>query len=180
MTGRNETWRPVIGRAGSYEVSSNGRVRSLTRRVPYQGRYQVFYRTCQGKLLTPNLINSGYLVVHLYEDGKRTVGLVHRLVAEAFHGPAPAGMEVNHKDFDTLNNHSANLHWCTPKENNQHSAAHRPAQGNAVVATSATGEKRAFRSQARAEMALLGQMTGIVSWALKTGRPAIGYSWSRA
>lgn len=180
MTERTEIWLPVNGHEGAYEVSSLGRVRSLDRQVAYEGKYSTWYRTQRGRVLAQNLINSGYLVVHLYKSKRRTIGLVHRLVAEAFHGLAADGMEVNHRDFNTLNNRCENLHWCTPKENNEYSSAHRPEQGNAVIATSPTGERLAFRSQAKAEMALLGQMTGIVSWALKNGRPAIGYSWSRA
>lgn len=43
---------------------------------------------------------------------------VHRLVCEAFHGPAPKGMEiVIHIDEDATNNKADNLKWGTQKEN---------------------------------------------------------------
>ena len=43
---------------------------------------------------------------------------VHRLVCEAFHGPAPDGMGVViHIDEDATNNNAANLRWGTQREN---------------------------------------------------------------
>ena len=43
---------------------------------------------------------------------------VHRLVCEAFHGPAPfAGAVVIHLDEDATNNRPENLRWGTQKEN---------------------------------------------------------------
>jgi hypothetical protein len=43
---------------------------------------------------------------------------VHRLVCEAFHGPAPEGLPVViHLDEDATNNRPENLKWGTQKEN---------------------------------------------------------------
>ena len=43
---------------------------------------------------------------------------VHRLVCEAFHGPAPEGQAVViHLDEDATNNRPENLKWGTQKEN---------------------------------------------------------------
>ena len=43
---------------------------------------------------------------------------VHRLVCEAFHGPAPDGMPVVlHLNEDALDNRPKNLRWGTQKEN---------------------------------------------------------------
>jgi hypothetical protein len=43
---------------------------------------------------------------------------VHRLVCEAFHGPAPEGKNVViHLDENALNNKPENLRWGTQKEN---------------------------------------------------------------
>ena len=43
---------------------------------------------------------------------------IHRLVCEAFHGPAPEGKNVVlHLDEDATNNRPCNLRWGTQKEN---------------------------------------------------------------
>lgn len=51
--------------------------------------------------------------------GEHTIGHpVHRMVAEAFHGPKPSPLhEVRHLDGDKLNNCAGNLAWGTHVEN---------------------------------------------------------------
>ena len=64
--------------------------------------------------------NDGYLVVDLYEEGKRKTARVHRLVAEEF-VPNPYNKPVvNHIDGDKYNNNASNLEWVTSKENSKH------------------------------------------------------------
>jgi trehalose/maltose hydrolase-like predicted phosphorylase len=57
------------------------------------------------------------LSVVLYKDGVKKSFRVHRLVATAFHGPCPEGMECCHNDGNRLNNHRDNLRWDTHKNN---------------------------------------------------------------
>lgn len=61
---------------------------------------------------------NGYLY-YTFKDGSREYA--HRLVAESyiFHIPKD-GEQVNHKDYDRLNNNWSNLEWVTPAENNSH------------------------------------------------------------
>ena len=42
---------------------------------------------------------------------------VHRLICEAFNGPAPEGAVCMHLDEDASNNNPENLRWGTQKEN---------------------------------------------------------------
>lgn len=82
-----EIWKNIPGYLGRYEVSDQGRVRSLDRTSSH-------YRKCgtpslrffKGKLLTPALVASGHSSVTL-EKG-RSQG-VHRLVLLAFTGASP-------------------------------------------------------------------------------------------
>jgi len=66
-------------------------------------------------------VKSNYLGVTLCIDGRQRQHLVHRVVAEAFHGPA-YGRQVNHKNGDKLDNRPSNLEWVTRSENQIHAA----------------------------------------------------------
>jgi hypothetical protein len=100
-----QEWRPV--RAGKYEVTSDGLVRSAkTKRILKQNN------------------SSGYWRVEMCHRGRavRENTGVHRLVADAF-APNPNFYNcVNHKDGNKLNNNADNLEWCTPAHNSQHAA----------------------------------------------------------
>jgi hypothetical protein len=100
-----------------YEVSSNGEVKSLERRVNHNGRT----RTVKERVLATSL-RAGYKIVKLNKDGKQETFYVHRLVADAFiSNPDPINKkEVNHKDGNKLNNDYSNLEWCTHQENMIH------------------------------------------------------------
>ena len=164
MTERTEIWLPVLGYEDRYAVSDQGRVRSLL----------------SGRLLSPILINSGYLSVHLHCLGKRQPWLVHRLVAVHFLGhPEDPSWEVNHLDYDRLNNAAINLAWVSHSENVRYSLPRRKPEGRAVLAAAPGGYGLYFPSQSAAEFTLLGKLTGSVSMAIKTGRPSLGYEWCR-
>lgn len=60
---------------------------------------------------------SGYLVVTLTRNGKRTRFRVHQLVTNAHFGPRPSGMEVRHLSGIKSDNSIANLRYGTPQEN---------------------------------------------------------------
>jgi hypothetical protein len=115
-----ERWEPILGYEGRYEVSDQGRVRSVDVLVPYtHGRSGVrMQRLKRGKLLPAQKINSGYLIVHLHLDNKRTAKTVHRLVAEAF--VLGAGKEVNHRDGIKTRNVWTNLEWTSSRGNHDH------------------------------------------------------------
>jgi DNA-binding CsgD family transcriptional regulator len=71
--------------------------------------------------LSPGKTISGYLQVSLCKDGVPEKVLVHRLVAEAFFGPAPSpDHEVNHRNGDKNINTTENLEWVTRRENLRH------------------------------------------------------------
>lgn len=106
---RKEIWRDVVGYEGCYQVSNFGNVRSLDR----------IYSKRKGRMLKLNPNSNGYLMVHLYLDGKRTNKKVHQLVAESFldHEPCGYKLVVDHIDNDKLNNNLNNLQVITNREN---------------------------------------------------------------
>lgn len=111
-----ERWLPVVGYEGFYEVSDEGRVRSLRRSVPAKnGRMQV---VPGGVLKQSKLGNTPYLKVALCRDRTQTTRSVHSLVLEAFVGPRPEGMEACHGFGGQQDNRLVNLRWDTLSENN--------------------------------------------------------------
>lgn len=112
-----ESWVPITDWEDLYEVSSEGRVRSLNRKARARGGHT---RNLKGRILTPRTdINTGHLSVDLYRDKFRVTKKVHRLVLEAFVGPCPEGSEALHHDDVPTNNHLSNLRWGTRSENAQ-------------------------------------------------------------
>lgn len=110
---QTETWKPVVGFEDSYEVSDLGSVRSMERDV-VRGEHLVHYA---GTVLSQANHRQGYKLVCLQtSQGKRTVK-VHRLVALAFHGPQPEGMEACHNNSDPADNRAVNLRWDTRSGN---------------------------------------------------------------
>jgi hypothetical protein len=114
----HETWRPIAGWESLYEVSDLGRVRSLPRQTPNGMR--------GGKILKPVARNKyGHVRVSLHASGRSSMlRQVHQLVAEAFIGECPDGMEPRHGDGDPGNNAASNLSYGTKSENCLDSVRH--------------------------------------------------------
>lgn len=116
-------WRSVKGFEGWYEVSDDGQVRSVTRIIEHAtdktwGISKI--QQNEGKLLTPQENNKGYLYLQLYRNSKHTKRYVHRMVAEAFlPNDKPSYRVVNHINGNPKDNRVENLEWCTQKYNIQ-------------------------------------------------------------
>lgn len=114
MQPTQETWLPVVGYEGSYEVSSEGRVRSIDRVIDCGNNI----RRYKGRVLSQLVGKRGYCQVSLCRAGITSPVVVHKLVVDAFYGPMPRpGMCVRHLDGNELNNNVSNLLWGTESEN---------------------------------------------------------------
>jgi hypothetical protein len=114
-----ERWIPIPGHP-DYEVSDQGRVRSLDRIVYRKnGNYLL-----TGRILKPSKsgqLGKDYLAVSLGRGHYKTV---HRLVLESFVGPCPGGLEACHSNGDRHDNRLNNLRWDTRSANNLDKNAH--------------------------------------------------------
>lgn len=109
MDTASESWLPVPGYEGHYEVSDLGRVKSHKRSSP--------------RILKPGISTGGYPLVTLCLNGRAT-WLVHRLVMRAFVGAQPQGMETRHLDGNPTNNALSNLAYGSGSENQQDRLRH--------------------------------------------------------
>lgn len=130
-----ETWKPVVGYEGLYEVSDHGRVRSLDREVPTKGLGK---RTIKGRILSSAIHHTGYVQYGLSRNGKQRNHLAHSLVLEAFVGPRPPEQEGCHRDSNKTNNRLTNLRWDTKVGN----AADKPSNRGSANPNARLDEKQ--------------------------------------
>lgn len=110
---QTEIWKDIVGYEGLYQVSDQGRVRSIRKMDTDSDCRKVL----SAKVLRPAYRRTGHAVVGLRRDGKNKTMTVHRLVATAFI-PNPNNYPIiNHKDEDPRNNRVDNLEWCTFRYN---------------------------------------------------------------
>lgn len=124
-----ERWAPVVGYEDLYEVSDQGRVRSLDRAVampPSRRHPEPWTRTISGRILKPGGKSGqvSYLTVALHREGVGRSESVHILVCAAFHGPRPEGQHVRHLNGKPRDNRAVNLAWGSRSENMLDRRAH--------------------------------------------------------
>lgn len=113
------TFVPVAGYEGVYEINRHGVVRSVLRVIH---RSNGTIQTFKQHVLSQFLSEHGYPCVRLRNSSKRKscVARVHRLLAIAFIDNSADLPEVNHIDGDKGNYGLDNLEWVTSQGNRQH------------------------------------------------------------
>lgn len=114
-----EIWRDIPGYEGRYQVSDQGRVKSVGR--IYIRHFKSGLRAPQRlaeRILKPNTNTHGYPYVILRMGGRSFTREVHSLVAAAFLPKAQPGQtQVRHLDGDKTNPCVSNLAWGSASEN---------------------------------------------------------------
>ncbi len=118
-------WRAIPSYEGFYEVSDDGRVRSIDRVIEQDSRWgNRVKQRYGGRVLKQATNRYGYLTVFLQRKGVRFFRTVHQLVLEAFSGPCPDGMECRHLDGSRTSNGIENLEWCSHAKNQRDMILH--------------------------------------------------------
>jgi len=104
--------------SGEWEIDERGRIwRNLVRRGLKCGGIHL---VSVSRRRVEKLLPSGYLMVRATIEGKRIVGLAHRLVWQYHFGDIPDGMIINHKNGMKDDCRPENLIPATYSENNSH------------------------------------------------------------
>lgn len=106
----DEQWLDIPGYDGIYQVSNFGNVRRIIVKDSIR----------RERMLSVTGRSRGYPIVGLTLNGVQKVCRVHRLVMLAFESECPAGMVVNHKNGNKLDNRLINLEYVTYSENIRH------------------------------------------------------------
>lgn len=99
-------------KARNYTIGEDGHIRSFN-----------------GKMCS-KLMRNGYYMTSAQYNKKIYYFMEHRVVWVWYNGAIPPKMQVNHKDYNTANNHISNLELMTSKENVEYSRCHfKPCRG---------------------------------------------------
>lgn len=126
-----EDWKDIKGYEGLYQVSSQGRIKSLRND-----------RSRKEKILKP-WISGEYHAIEIFKEGVPKRLYIHRVVAEHFVQNPYDLKIVNHINRNKLDNSALNLEWCNESDNTVHGfhlsfeVAHRASLKLWVVKTKA-------------------------------------------
>ncbi len=119
----DEVWLPVPDYDGLYSVSNLGRVRKEEHTV-YYGDHRDFRKEPQKIKKQQLSSNKKYLFTTLSKDKKTIHVGVHRIMAWAFFGEQKEGIEVRHKNGNSLDNRIENLCYGTKSDNMKDAIKH--------------------------------------------------------
>ena len=116
-----ESWKPVLGWEGYYEVSDLGNVKTVARTAMRKNGSPI---PVKERVLSQAADKQGRKIVCLKRGGSAKMRRVHTLVAEAFIEEVPEGKVVCHLDGNASNNKLSNLRVDTQSSNIYDSIEH--------------------------------------------------------
>lgn len=166
-----EVWKDIEWYKGLYQVSSEGKVRSLDRYEKSKGGSLRFRK---GRILAQTKRKNGYLTVSLNREGVNKKHLIHRLVAKAFIHNIKNLPEVNHEDGNKENNHTYNQKHAF--DNGLQKARRGSSNGQAKLNENEINEIKKLYTLGRYSKSILGNMFGISR--SQVGRIVRGERWA--
>lgn len=115
-----EQWKPVVGYEGLYEVSDQGRVKTLHAKRWCGNHWQ----DVEPRIMKQTIGIQGYPVVKLTKQGKGKTWTVHTLVLSSFVCAKPSKQECRHLNGNRQDSRLCNLTWGSPAENDDDRKRH--------------------------------------------------------
>lgn len=109
-------WKAIPGFSG-YEISNQGQVRSYWKQTAFASSWEIGDRPSRILKTVPSGSRKEYRAIILCRNGQQFRRRIARLVALAFLGPCPEGLEVCHNDGNPQNDRLNNLRYDTHKSN---------------------------------------------------------------
>ena len=125
-----ERWLPVVGWEGRYEISDQGRLRSLYKK-PRIGNPS-------SRIVAKNPDGTGYRAITLPSGIRK---YIHQLVLEAFVGPCPSGMQCRHLNDVRVDCRLSNLRWGSQHENGADAVRNGKHHGASVARAKLTPQQ---------------------------------------
>lgn len=165
---KNEIWKDIKGYEGWYQVSNQGRVRSLDRTVYFRDGKRS--RTYKGKILRYKY-HHGYQMVNLLRNKEINTVYIHKLVINAFVPKVNGKPLVNHKNGIKSDNRAENLEWCTSSENSIHANKNGLCKNNVqgLIAYSDTLKKQVIALKDNKVIKISDCSRDMAEWFISTG-----------
>jgi hypothetical protein len=113
----------------------------------------------------------GYVQLPLSKGGVVARAYIHQLVAKAFHGNRPLGMDAAHDNGNKADNRADNIEWKTRKENNldrirHNTLAHGERHGQSRFTVRKVMLARKLKQQSIPERKIAARV-GVSRWTLR-------------
>lgn len=111
-----EIWKDIFGYEGIYQVSSLGKVKSLSRKRLVNKKTNS-YHLMPERIMVIKVDKNGYNHITLCKNGLLKTYWLHRIVLKTFVCNPQNLPQINHKNGNKSDNRVENLEWCTSKHN---------------------------------------------------------------
>ncbi len=112
-----EIWKDIKGYEGIYQVSTHGRIKSLSREVKGLNGMR---RSLEERVMVNISHYKGYSIIFLSKENTKIKFYIHRIVAETFIENWEDEAFVNHRNGSKTDNRVENLEWTSPSNNTIH------------------------------------------------------------
>lgn len=112
-----EIWKDIAGYEGYYQVSNDGRIKSIERRINRTTKTGLVHLKFIRERVLQQSFAGPYLKVNLAKSGVNKTTHVHSLVFKAFNDVYNPELDIDHLDEDKTNNKASNLQQITRRKN---------------------------------------------------------------